>query len=81
MTERLRTASELAELLGLSAATVKLALSPSEAASMLSISRDSFDRHVKPELRLVRRGRIVLVPVSELQRWLERAAARTLEPQ
>ena len=27
---------------------------------------------------LVRRGRIVLVPISELERWLERTAALTL---
>jgi len=57
----------------------RLALSPDEAASSLSMSRDSFDRYVKPELRLVRRGRLVLIPVSELERWIERSAALTLE--
>ena len=48
------------------------------AAKALGISRDSFDRHVKPELRLVRRGRLVLVPTAELERWLDRSAALTL---
>jgi excisionase family DNA binding protein len=57
----------------------RLALSSDEAAETLGISRDSFDRHVKPELRIVRRGRLVLVPVVELERWLERSAARTLD--
>jgi hypothetical protein len=50
---------------------------PDEAAQMLSVSRDYFDEHIKPELRIVRRGsRTILVPVSELVRWLDRSAAR-----
>ena len=40
-----------------------LVVAPTEAARLLSVSRDFFDQHVKPELRLVRRGRLVLVPV------------------
>ena len=56
----------------------RLALPPAEAAAMLSMSRDSFDRYVRDELRLVRVGRKVLVPISELTRWLELNAARTL---
>jgi hypothetical protein len=54
----------------------RLALSPSEAAAAIGISADSFYRHVRPDLRLVRRGRLVLVPVVELERWLDRQAAR-----
>ena len=57
----------------------RLALSPEEAAKVLGISRDSFDRYVKPEVRLVRRGRLVLVPTAELERWLYRSAALTLD--
>jgi hypothetical protein len=56
-----------------------LAVTPIEAASMLSMSRDSFDRYVRDEIRVVRRGRLVLVPVSELARWLDCSAARTLD--
>lgn len=55
-----------------------LALTPEEAAVALSMSRDTFDRYVRDELRLVRVGRKVLVPVRELERWLDRSAARTL---
>lgn len=58
---------------------LRLALSPDEAAAALSMSRDSFDRYVRDELRLVRRGRKILVPISELENWLQRSAARTLE--
>ena len=56
----------------------RLCVKPDEAAQMLSVSRDYFDEHVKPELRIVHRGtRTVLVPVAELVRWVERNAARS----
>jgi excisionase family DNA binding protein len=54
----------------------RLALSPAEAAASLGCSRDYFDERVAPELRVVRRGRRVLVPIAELERWLDRNAAR-----
>lgn len=56
----------------------RLALSPDEAAAALGVSRDHFDEHIGPELRIVRRGRRKLVPTAELTRWLDEAAARTL---
>jgi excisionase family DNA binding protein len=59
--------------------TLRLALSPDEAASALGVSRDHFDEHVRPELRVDRRGRRVLVPVRELERWLDREASRVLD--
>jgi excisionase family DNA binding protein len=55
-----------------------LALSPDAAAAALSMSRDHFDRYVRDELRLVRSGRKVLVPVKQLELWLERNAGRPL---
>ena len=57
----------------------KLALRPAAAAEALDVSRDFFAEHVAPELRGVRRGRIVLYAVCELQNWLDACAARTLE--
>jgi excisionase family DNA binding protein len=54
----------------------RLALSPDEAAAVLGVSRDYFDEHVIAELRVVRRGRRILVARTELERWLERSAAR-----
>lgn len=57
----------------------RLAFSPIEAAASIGCSRDFFDEHVAPELRIVRRGRRKLVPVREIERWLEREAALTLE--
>jgi excisionase family DNA binding protein len=54
-----------------------MAVLSDEAAAMLGVSRDFFDEHVRPELRIVRRGqRLILIPVSELERWLDSNAVR-----
>ena len=55
-----------------------LALRPEEAAAALSVSRSFFFATILPELRVVRCGRLRLVPVRELERWLEQNAARTI---
>jgi hypothetical protein len=57
----------------------RLALTREEAAAAISMSLDSFERHVQPTLRLVRLGRMRLVPIAELERWLEENAERTLD--
>lgn len=57
----------------------RLALSPNEAAQSLGVSRDYFDDHIAAELRTVRRGRRKLIPIKELERWLDRSSALTLE--
>jgi excisionase family DNA binding protein len=49
-----------------------LAVSPAEAAVLIGVSRDAFDEHVLPTLRVVRVGRRIVIRVSELDRWLER---------
>lgn len=54
----------------------RLALSPDEASAVLGVSRDYFDEHVIDELRVVRRGRRILVALAELERWLDRSATR-----
>jgi excisionase family DNA binding protein len=60
--------------------TERITVGPDQAAALLSISRDTFDRHIQHELRWIRRGRRKLVLVSDLREWAERNAARTLEP-
>jgi excisionase family DNA binding protein len=59
---------------------LRLAVSPDEAAAALGVSRDYFDEHVISELRIVRRGRRILVSLAELERWLDRSAARVARP-
>jgi len=56
----------------------RLAVSPDEAAAILGVSRDYFDEHVIGELRVVRRGRRILVPLAEIERWVDENAALTL---
>jgi len=57
----------------------RLALTREEAAAAIGMSLDSFERHVQPTLRLVRLGRMRLVPIGELQRWLDEHAEWTLD--
>jgi excisionase family DNA binding protein len=56
----------------------RLALSKVEAAEALGVSVDYLEGHVMHELRVVRRGRRRLIPVGELERWLEENATRAL---
>ncbi len=60
-------------------AVPRLALTKPEAAQALGVSVDTLERHILPELRVVRRGRLVLIPVQEIERWLREFAALTLK--
>jgi hypothetical protein len=51
---------------------------PDEAAASLGVGRDYFNEHVRPELRLIRRGQLVLVLVSEVERWGRESAAHAI---
>ncbi len=56
----------------------RIALTPAEAAASIGVGPDFFDANIAPELRLIRRGRKRLVPVTELERWTAENAARAL---
>lgn len=58
---------------------LRLALRKEEAARALGISDESFDRYVKPHVRVVRANTIRLYPVPELERWLAENAALPVE--
>lgn len=62
----------------LPASIPRIALTPPEAAAAIGVGPDFFDAQVAPELRLVRRGRKRLVPVSELERWTAENAEHVL---
>jgi excisionase family DNA binding protein len=51
-----------------------LALSVEQACEALGVSWDTWRAHIEPDVRLVRLGRRNLIPVSELQAWLDRHA-------
>lgn len=54
----------------------RLALRPEQAAESLGVSRSFFFASILPELRVVRCGRVRLVPVTELEHWLEDNSTR-----
>lgn len=54
----------------------RLALRPDEAAAAVGLGRSAFYERVMPQLRVVVVGRARLIPVRELERWLEREAER-----
>ena len=66
-------------LAGIVAQPLRLAVTLDEAADAFGVSRDFFDEHIRPELRIVRRGRRLLVAVRELDRWLDENASIALE--
>ncbi len=54
----------------------RLMLRVREAAEALGMCEDSFVRHVAPEVAMVRRGKLRLVPVKELERWIDENSVR-----
>lgn len=61
------------------AAVPRLALTPAEAAAALGMGLTSFKKYVQPQLRIVRRGKLRVIPVSEVERWAEENAERVLD--
>jgi excisionase family DNA binding protein len=55
-----------------------MALRKTEAAEALGVSLDFFEDHIQSELRVIRRGRLVLIPRSELLAWMDRNTAAVL---
>ena len=51
-----------------------------EAAASLGISINHFERKVQPELKVVISGQLILIPVAELERWVQSHAHRLVEP-
>lgn len=49
--------------------STRVALTLDEAAAALKVSRDHFDRHIRPEVKLIGQGRVKRVSVREVQRW------------
>jgi excisionase family DNA binding protein len=54
-----------------SALPPRLTVSPDEASKILGVSRGFFLEHIQGELRTIYVGRRRLIPVRELERWVE----------
>jgi hypothetical protein len=61
------------------AAIPRLALTPTEAAAALGMGLTSFKKYVQPNVRVVRRGKLRVIPVIELERWAEENAELVLD--
>lgn len=51
---------------------------PDEAAGVLGVGRDYFNLHVRPQIKTIRAGRLILVRLNELDRWAAENEQRTL---
>lgn len=49
-----------------------------QAAEALGMSVDSFDKHVMGEIKSMQFGRLVRIPLAELDRYAEKKARRAL---
>jgi hypothetical protein len=56
----------------------RVTLTKPDAAAALGVSLDHLERHVLPDLRVIRCGRRVLIRLGELERWAIENEARTL---
>jgi excisionase family DNA binding protein len=54
----------------------RLAYRPNEAAELISVSPDHFARRVLPHIKVIRSGRLRLIPRTELERWVRENSAR-----
>ena len=57
----------------------RYALRRDEAAAALGVSVDTFERRVQPFVRVVLCGQLVLVPPTELERWVRENARILVE--
>ena len=71
-------ATDVAGDSGFKVAVRPIALPKPQAAAALGMSVDSFERYVMADVRCVRRGRMRLFPVAELERWANDNAERLL---
>jgi hypothetical protein len=56
------------------ASVPRKALTRAETAASIGVSLSFFAEHVQPQLKIVRLGSVRLVPLRELDRWLEHEA-------
>lgn len=61
------------------AAVPRYTLTRREAAASLGMSINHFERRVQPHLKVVLCGQLVLIPLTELERWVQRNARHLVE--
>jgi len=74
-----RATAPLAKRSGqVSASMPRILVTKAEAAEILGMSVDSFERYVQPYIRAVRKGRLIRFRVSDLEHWAEENAGQAL---
>lgn len=48
----------------------RVALTPPEAAGAIGVGLTTFREQIQPDLKVVRRGRVVLIGIAELERFM-----------
>jgi hypothetical protein len=61
------------------AAVPRYTVTRKEAAASLGMSVNHFERRVQPDLKVVLCGQLVLIPLTELERWVQRNARYLVE--
>ena len=61
------------------AAVPRYTVTRKEAAASLGMSINHFERRVQPDLKVVLCGQLVLIPLTELERWVQRNARHLVE--
>jgi hypothetical protein len=52
----------------------RLTYTRQEASLALGVSVDHFERHIQPFMKLIPCGQLLLVPLSEIERWVRQSA-------
>ena len=60
-------------------AVPRVALTRQEAAASLGMGLTSFEQYVQPHVKIVRRGKLRVIRVAELERWAEENEERVLD--
>jgi hypothetical protein len=61
------------------AAVPRYTVTRKEAAASLGMSINHFERKVQPDLKVVLCGQLVLIPLTELERWVQRNARHLVD--
>jgi hypothetical protein len=61
------------------AAVPRYTVTRKEAAASLGMSVNHFERRVQSDLKVVLCGQLVLIPLTELERWVQRNARHLVE--
>jgi hypothetical protein len=57
----------------------RVSLTRQEAAEAMGMGLTSFEKYVQPHVKIIRRGKLRVIRVAELERWAEENEERVLD--